>query len=74
MAIQIFDLKGLKCPQPTLRLTVFFMKAKPGDIFEVIADCPAFEKDVRAWCAQLKKPLLWIKDEGNNVKRCQIQL
>jgi len=74
MATQTFDLKGLKCPQPTLRLTVLFLKAVPGDIFEVVADCTSFEKDVRAWCAQMKKPLLWIKDEGANVKRCQIQM
>jgi tRNA 2-thiouridine synthesizing protein A len=74
MATQTFDYKGLKCPQPTLKLTMNAIKAPKGDILEVVADCPAFEKDVRLWCGNMKKPLLWIKEEGNGAKRCQIQL
>ncbi len=37
---------------------------KPGDLLEVIADCPTFEKDVRQWCERTKKTLMWVKDEG----------
>jgi tRNA 2-thiouridine synthesizing protein A len=73
MATQTLDAKGLKCPQPTLKVTVMATKMKPGDILEVAADCPSFEKDLREWCTRSKKVLLWIKDEGAGAKRAQIQ-
>lgn len=72
MATQILDARGLKCPQPTLKLTVLAVKMAKGDIMEVLADCPTFEHDVRSWCARSKKTLLWIRDE-DGIKRCQIQ-
>lgn len=72
MAIQKLDARGLKCPQPTLKLTVMAVKMEKGDVMEVIADCITFEQDVRSWCSRSKKPLLWIKEE-ENFKRCQIQ-
>jgi tRNA 2-thiouridine synthesizing protein A len=73
MAVQVLDAKGLKCPQPTLKITAMAVKMKPGDVLEAIADCPTFEKDVRDWCTRSKKILLWIKDESGGNKRCQIQ-
>lgn len=72
MAVQQLDARGLKCPQPTLKVTVMAVKMKPGDVLEVIADCPTFEKDVRDWCTRSRKTLLWIKDDAG-AKRCQIQ-
>lgn len=72
MAISQLDARGLKCPQPTLKITVLSVKMKAGDILEVIADCPTFEKDVRDWCSRAKKTLLWVKEEGT-AKRLQIQ-
>lgn len=72
MAISTLDGRGLRCPQPTLKMTVLAVKLKPGDVLEVLADCPTFEKDVRDWCVRAKKILLWIRDEGG-AKRCQIQ-
>jgi tRNA 2-thiouridine synthesizing protein A len=45
----------------------------PGDILEVVADCPTFEKDVRDWCDRTKKALLWMKAEGD-AKRCQVRV
>lgn len=72
MPTQLLDAKGLKCPQPTLKVTVMATKMKPGDVLEVVADCPTFETDVRQWCERSKKVLLWFKTEGN-AKRCQIQ-
>ncbi len=73
MANTSHDFKGLKCPQPTLRLTTLSLKVPPGDTVEITADCPSFEKDVRGWCARNKKTLLWIKDAGANAKICRIQ-
>lgn len=72
MAVQLLDARGLKCPQPTLKVTVMAVKMKTGDVLEVVADCPTFEKDVRDWCTRSKKALLWIKEEGT-AKKCQIQ-
>jgi tRNA 2-thiouridine synthesizing protein A len=73
MAQQTLDATGLKCPQPTLRITVHAVRMQPGDILEVVADCPTFEKDVRDWCTRSKKVLLWVRDEGGGKKRCQIK-
>jgi TusA-related sulfurtransferase len=73
MANKVLDAMGLKCPQPVLKMTVAMTEMKPGDTLEVLADCPTFEKDVRAWCERLKKPLLWMRNEGGSKMRCQIQ-
>ena len=72
MSIQELDTRGMKCPQPTLKLTVAAMKMKSGDILDVIADCPTFERDLRSWCDRSRKTLLWIKEE-QDARRCQIQ-
>ena len=72
MAQQNLDARGLKCPQPTLKITAMAVKMKPGDILEALADCPTFEKDVRDWCTRSKKTLLWVKDEGG-AKKIQIK-
>ena len=70
------DAKGLKCPMPVLKMTNAVMKKEvnPGDTLVVVADCPTFEDDVKAWCKQMKKVLIVLKDEGNNVKRCEIRV
>jgi len=68
------DAKGLQCPQPRLKMSVEVMAMKPGDILECVADCPTFENDVREWCKNSKKALLWFKDEGKGVKRCQVRV
>lgn len=72
MAIQQLDARGLKCPQPTLKITVMAVKMKRGDVLEVTADCPTFEKDLRDWCKRSKKILLWLK-ENDGSQTCQIQ-
>ncbi len=72
MTTQTLDCIGLKCPQPSLKVTIQAPKMKPGDILEVVANCPTFEKDIREWCSRAKKTLLWVRDEGNN-KRVQIK-
>lgn len=69
----VLDTLGLKCPQPVLKIAVIAPEMKPGDILEVLGDCPTFEKDLRTWCSRLKKILLSIQDEGAHGKRIQIQ-
>ncbi len=74
-ATKVMDLKGLKCPMPTLKMTtVVHNTLKPGDVLEVVADCPTFENDVKIWCQRMKKILLWMREDEPGVKHCQIQI
>jgi tRNA 2-thiouridine synthesizing protein A len=73
MATVDLDALGLRCPQPVLKIAAKSAELKSGDILEVVADCPTFEKDVRQWCERTKKTLLWVRSDGNGSKRCQIQ-
>ena len=63
MKTEVLDTNGLKCPEPILQIAVKVPEMKPGDILEVLGDCPTFEKDVRIWCERLGKVFLSIKDE-----------
>ena len=71
---KVLDAKGLQCPQPRLKMSIEAMSMKPGDILECMADCPTFEADVKEWCKNSKKALLWFKDEGKGLKRCQVRI
>ena len=73
MAKRVLDFRGLKCPEPSLKLAVESISMQAGDILEVLADCPTFEADVRNWCGRHKKALLLIKQEGS-AKRCQLRV
>ncbi len=73
MAIEVLDMLGMKCPQPVLKIAVKAPDMKPGEILEVLGDCPTFERDVRVWCERLGKTCLFVKDEGQGRKRIQIR-
>jgi tRNA 2-thiouridine synthesizing protein A len=73
MAVSVLDTLGQKCPQPVLKIAVQAPDMGPGDVLEVLGDCPTFEKDVRTWCDRLGKIFLSIKDEGGDRRRIQIQ-
>ena len=73
MAMYHLDTLGLKCPQPVLKIAVMASNMKPGDILEILGDCPTFERDIRKWCDRLGKVFLSINDNGNKVKKIQIQ-
>jgi tRNA 2-thiouridine synthesizing protein A len=73
MSVSVLDTIGLKCPQPVLKIAVQAPNMRPGDILEILGDCPTFEKDVRTWCERLGKIFLSVKDEGEKAKRIQIQ-
>ncbi|KJU84717.1 SirA-like domain-containing protein [Candidatus Magnetobacterium bavaricum] len=75
MATMVLNLRGLKCPQPTLQMTIKLRtELKDGDILEVVADCPTFVNDLKGWGERMKKAVLWIKDEDNGAKRCQVKI
>lgn len=76
MAKAMLDARGMKCPLPALKMNGMLLKGevKPGDVLEVVADCSTFEKDVKDWCTRTKKVLVFMRDEANGVKRCQVQI
>jgi tRNA 2-thiouridine synthesizing protein A len=73
MAVVVLDTLGVKCPQPVLKIAVKAPSMKPGDILEILGDCPTFERDIRAWCHRLGKVMLSVKEESDTAKRIQIQ-
>jgi tRNA 2-thiouridine synthesizing protein A len=73
MSLQVIDTLGMKCPQPVLKIAVQAPDMRPGDVLEVLGDCPTFEKDVRTWCERLGKVFLSVRDEGEDRKMIQIQ-
>ncbi len=59
------DLKGLKCPQPILRIHSKIMTMGRGSILKVIADCPTFERDLQLWASKTGKTILeCVKKDG----------
>ncbi len=73
MAIKVIDARGLKCPQPQLKMSIESHSMNKGDILECIADCPTFETDVRGWCERTRRSLLMMRVEGA-AKRCQVRI
>ena len=71
--ISKLDTRGLKCPEPVLRIAVKSADMNTGDVLEVIGDCPTFENDVKIWCKRIKKTLLFMQHNGNGKVKCQIQ-
>ena len=66
MATIVKDFRGLRCPVPGLRLNAIFagQEVKTGDLLEVMADCPTFEKDVKQVCSNWKKQVLKVVING----------
>ncbi|NJD18720.1 MAG: sulfurtransferase TusA family protein [Gemmatimonadetes bacterium] len=73
MAVHKADFRGLKCPQPTLRMLGEVVKLAPGDILEVLADCPTFESDLKGFATRTKTTVLWVRREGDT-KRAQVRI
>jgi len=65
MAEKTIDAKGLRCPQPVLKIAAVVPEMQPGDILVVEADCNTFEDDVRKWCERMKKTLLAVNTSGD---------
>ena len=72
MPTQTIDARGLKCPQPILKITATAIKMKAGDTIEILADCSTFENDLKDWCQRSKKMLMWVREEAG-AKKAQIQ-
>jgi len=66
MALHTLDVLGLKCPQPVLKVAAMAKSIPAGD-------CESFPKDIEAWCARMKKTLLFCADQGGGKFKAQIQ-
>lgn len=64
---EVLDCRGLKCPQPVLKLAIKSNSLPKGTTLEVLADCHTFPTDVTNWCAKNGKVLVSIvpKDGAN---------
>ncbi len=62
------DLRGLKCPQPILKIHSKIMTMGSGSILKVVADCPTFERDLQLWASKTGKTILeCIKNDGTSI-------
>ncbi len=75
-----YGARGFRCSRskvssaPVVEIAVKAADMQPGDLLEVLGDCPTFERDVRTWRERLDKVVLSVKNEGGSRKRIQIQL
>ncbi len=74
MATENLDCLGLKCPQPILKVVVKIKQMNPGDILDVLADCPSFPTDIKAWSAKTGKILMLCSTDGDGKHTAQIQV
>ena len=73
MATVTLDTKGLRCPQPILKIAAKMPELNRGDLLHVNGDCPTFEEDVTKWCSRMNKTLLAVVTESDGTKTAQIQ-
>ncbi len=73
MATERLDCLGLRCPQPVLKIAAKAPDMTPGDVLEVVGDCPMFEKDVLTWCKRTQKILIAVTNTDGGRKKAQIQ-
>jgi tRNA 2-thiouridine synthesizing protein A len=66
------DTRGVRCPQPILKVTSMLPSIEAGDLLEVVADCPTFESDIQKWCDRMHKALLAVSRDGDEIT-AQIQ-
>lgn len=62
------DCIGLFCPMPIVKTKEELEGMKSGEVLEVIADDPGFEKDLPSWCGMTGEPFLEMKKEGGILK------
>jgi len=67
-ADKTLDCTGLFCPMPIVKTKIELDKMKPGEVLEVLADDPGFEKDLPAWCKTTGGQLLAMEKDGNMFK------
>lgn len=59
------DLRGLKCPQPILKIQSKSSILPTGTILKVSADCDNFERDLNIWASKTGKTIVECTKAGN---------
>jgi len=62
----VMNLRGLRCPQPVLRLAIKANTLSRGEVVQVHADCPSFADDIRKWCEDSGKVLVNVVETGGS--------
>ena len=73
MAVETLDTRGLKSPQPVIKIVVKAAHMKPGEILQVWGDSQNFEENVRHWCERAGKVILSVESKGESTKMIRIQ-
>ena len=60
----VLDCRGMKCPQPVLKVAIKARTVRVGTALEVHADCSSFDADVRKWCTDNGRVLISVVDRG----------
>ncbi|NLD59293.1 MAG: FAD-dependent oxidoreductase [Clostridiales bacterium] len=58
------DCRGMQCPGPLMRVFEELEKLKDGDVVEVSASDPGFQRDIEAWTRRTGNGLLSVRREG----------
>lgn len=62
------DLRGMKCPGPIVRLNAEIRGMAGGECLEALANDPAFELDVKAWCRRTGNDLVTIDNASGEIR------
>jgi len=62
-----YDLCGLKCPMPIVRLNKIIKSMAVDETCRIVADDPAFAPDVEAWCRKTGHALLQCEHEEEGI-------
>ncbi|MFH1783820.1 MAG: sulfurtransferase TusA family protein [bacterium] len=62
------DCTGLMCPMPVVKAKLELEEMKSGEVLEVVADDPGFEKDFPAWCKQTGNTFIELEIENGVFK------
>lgn len=63
---EVLNCRGLKCPQPVLKVAIKASSMHPGSSLEVHADCPSFHGDIQKWCNDTGRVLVSCVDQGDH--------
>ena len=63
------DCLGMACPRPIIELARGFDRIHPGEVIELLADDPAAEPDLAAWCRMRGQELILSKPPRFLVRR-----
>jgi len=68
---RVLDERGTRCPMPVVALARM-VNARPEDRLLLLADDPAAETDVPAWCRLRQRTLAWVGDSPDGRGRAYL--